>query len=485
MNARQLAFQTLRLIYNKGAFADVALDRTLRKAELSDADRRLLTELVYGVVRRRRTLDALINQLGKKKAHQQQPDIRVILHIGLYQLRYLDHIPDPAVVHSTVELTKKNGLARLKGFVNGFLRQYIRLAASGDPLWKGAGDLSVTQLGIQHSYPDWIVEVWSEQLGLAETEQLCEYLNQPPPIDLRVNALRTSSKAIRKALQAVGCAAIPLPLLPQAVRITSRTGPIEALPGFHEGEWVVQDSSAQLVSHLLEPQPGEVIIDACAAPGGKTTHIAELMQDEGIVWACDRYASRLRKVQANARRLGLQSIRLREADSRHMPAFHQQADRVLLDAPCSGLGTLNRHADARWRQTPERVAELVTLQRELLTEAAKWVKPGGVLVYATCTLHPDENEHNIQHFLAHHPQWRIVPPPAIGQAPAGQAPAGQAPAGQAPAGQAPARQAPARQAPARQARGVAPTFVTPEGWIKVWPHRDKMDGFFMVRLQYK
>ena len=445
MSARQLTFSTLRAIYHKGAFADVALDRTLRASTLSSPDRRLLTELVYGIVRRQRTLDALIDQLAKKKAHQQHPDIRIMLHIGLYQLRYLDHIPDSAAVHSTVELVKQSKLGRLKGFVNSLLRQYLRLSASGT--WDFASDappLSVTQIGIQHSYPDWIVQIWSEQIGLAETEALCEYLNQPPPLDLRVNPLKTSPEALKKALHAAGCATEALPFLPQAVRVTGATGPVRSLPGFDEGQWVVQDSSAQLVSHLLDPQPGETIIDACAAPGGKSTHMAELMQDEGIVWACDRYAARLRKVNANAKRLGLGAIRPHEADSRHIPDFHQQADRVLLDAPCSGLGTLNRHADARWRQSPERVVELVRLQEELLNEAANWVKAGGILVYATCSLHPDENEQQIQHFLAHHPTWQISPP---------------------------------------SIDSPAAAFTTPEGWVKVWPHRDHMDGFFMVRLQ--
>ncbi len=450
MSARQLAFSTLRVIYHKGAFADVALDRTLRAFTLSSVDRRLLTELVYGIVRRRRTLDALIDQLAKKKAHQQHPDIRVILHIGLYQLRYLDHIPDSAAVHSTVELVKQSKLGRLKGFVNSILRQYLRLSASGKlnllgiSTDQGIRDLSVTQIGIQHSYPDWIVQTWSEQIGLAETEALCAYLNQPPPLDLRVNPLRGSLDGLKKALHAAGYATEVLPFLPQVVRVTGATGPVRSLPGFDEGKWVVQDSSAQLVSHLLDPQAGETIIDACAAPGGKSTHIAELMQDEGIVWACDRYAARLRKVKANAKRLGLRAIRTHEADSRNIPDFYQQADRVLLDAPCSGLGTLNRHADARWRQTPERVAELVTLQQELLNEAANWVKVGGILVYATCSLHPNENEQQIQHFLAHHPTWQISAP---------------------------------------HAKSPAARFTTSEGWVKVWPHRNQMDGFFMVRLQ--
>ncbi|MBD1907063.1 methyltransferase domain-containing protein [Trichocoleus sp. FACHB-832] len=221
---------------------------------------------------------------------------------------------------------------------------------------------------------------------------------------------------------------------------------IEKLPGFSEGWWTVQDSSAQLVSYLLDPQPGEVVIDACAAPGGKTTHIAELMGDNGAVWACDKTASRLRKLKENAERLGLQSIQIQLGDSRSLTQFINTGDRVLLDAPCSGLGTLHRHADARWRQTPDTVRELSQLQGELLDQVATWVKPGGILVYATCTLHPLENEGVIHSFLERHQEWQISPP---------------------------------------NPNSPFSAFSTPAGWIKVWPQRHQMDGFFMVRLQQK
>lgn len=438
-NPRQLAFLALRSVQG-GAFADVALDRVLRGVELSAPDRRLLTELMYGSVRRQRSLDALISQLGKKRVEQQPPELCSILHLGLYQLRYLNQIPAAAAVNTTVELAKQNGFKGLSGFVNGLLRQYIRLAESQDPLQ--LPEDPVERLGVLHSYPNWIIKVWIEQLGLIETEQLCIWLNQPPSLDLRVNPLQASVKTVQSALQAAGVVAQPLPHLAQALRLT-KAGSIPSLPGFREGWWTVQDSSAQLVSHLLAPQTGEVVIDACAAPGGKTTHLAELIKDQGTVWACDRAASRLRKLQENAKRLNLHAIQTCVGDSRALPQFVSQGDRVLLDAPCSGLGTLHRHADARWRQTPETVQELSRLQTELLAQVATWVKPNKVLVYATCTLHPAENEAVIQQFLAHHPTWRIVPP---------------------------------------DPNSPAAMFATPEGWIKVWPHRHAMDGFFMVRL---
>lgn len=441
-NPRQIAFLALRDTHRHSAKADDALDKWLRQAKLSDLDRRLATELVYGCVRRMRTLDALIDQLAKKKSHQQPPDLRAILHTGLYQLRYLSHIPPSAAVDTAVELAKQNSLAGLAGFVNGLLRQYLRLAAdSADPLQLPFDP--VQRLGISHSYPDWIVKTWLDRLGFEETEQLCQWFNQSPTIDLRVNPLRASIEGVEAAMAEAGVAVSRVPNLPQALR-TRSAGAIQNLPGYREGWWAVQDSSAQLVCYLLDPQPGEVVIDACAAPGGKTTHIAELTGDRGTIWACDRSESRLEKVRENAGRLGLLSIQICAGDIRNFSQFAGAADRVLLDAPCSGLGTLHRRADARWRQTPETVRELSALQGELLAHVASFVKPGGAIVYATCTLNPPENESIIEAFLGSHPGWRIEPP-----------------------------------APDMPVAANA----CPEGWVRVWPHRHLMDGFFMVRLR--
>ncbi|WP_414527119.1 16S rRNA (cytosine(967)-C(5))-methyltransferase [Nodularia chucula] len=441
-NPRQIAFHALRDVH-KGAYADVALNRVLQKVNLPNHDRRLLTELVYGSVRRQRTLDALIDQLGSKKSHQQPKDLRSILHLGLYQLRYQERIPPSAAVNTTVQLAKENGFSGLTGFVNGLLRQYIRLGEKlPEPLQ--LPENPVSRLGILYSFPDWIIQVWLDELGLEQTELLCDWMNQTPTIDLRINPLRTTIADVEAALQTADVLVKRIPNLPQALRLIGSSGAINNLPGFSEGWWSVQDASAQLVGYLLDPQAGEVVIDACAAPGGKTTHIAELMGDEGEIWACDRTASRLRKLKENAQRLHLQSIQICTGDSRNLPQFYDKGDRLLLDAPCSGLGTLHRHADARWRQTPDSVAELSSLQAELLAHTSEFVKPGGVLVYATCTLHPAENEAVISTFLANHPHWQIQPPSI-------------------------------------NSRDY--TYATPQGWVKVWPHRHNMDGFFMVRLR--
>jgi len=443
-NSRQLAFLALKNVYQQKAYTDIALNRAIKSVdksvEISQTDRGFACELVYGIVRRQRTLDTLIDLLGKKKAAQQPPDLRIILHIGLYQLRYLDRIPTSAAVNTSVELTKDNGIAKLSGVVNGLLRGYLRQAANSDPLQ--LPENPVTRLGVLHSFPDWIVETWLQQLPMQEVDQLLTWFNQSPQIDLRVNTLKTTVAEVETVLKSVGVAVSAIPHLPQGLRI-EKAGAIADLPGYKQGWWVVQDSSAQLVTHLLDPQPGETIIDACAAPGGKTTHIAELMGDNGQIIACDRAEKKLNKVRENAGRLQLRSIQIQSGDSRDLAEFANTADRVLLDAPCSGLGTLHKRPDIRWRQTSESVEELFSLQRELLEQVATWVKPKGILVYATCTLNLLENEKVVQSFLESHPNWSLESTPT----------------------------------------SVASNFATSEGWIKVYPHRHNMDGFFMVKLK--
>ncbi|MGK7897820.1 MAG: 16S rRNA (cytosine(967)-C(5))-methyltransferase [Xenococcus sp. (in: cyanobacteria)] len=447
INSRQLAFEALQAIEQNQAYTDIALERVLHQRKISPRDRNLVCQLVYGVVRHRRSLDALIDNLGQKKAQKQPPKLRIILYLGLYQLAYLNQIPDSAAVNTSVELAKTQVLKKLAGVVNGILRNYLRqVEAKGNAfcdLVKLPKD-PIKQLGIIHSFPDWIVETWLQQLSIAETEQLLIWFNQTPSIDLRVNILRTSLEEVAKALKNVGVKSSRIPDLPQALRIEGGSGAINQLPGYREGWWSVQDSSAQLVTHLLDPQPGETIIDACAAPGGKTTHIAELISDRGMVWAFDRSEQRLRKVQANANRLQLKSIQIQAGDSRDLSQFPAQCDRVLLDVPCSGLGTLHKRPDIRWRQTQGKIAELSILQQELLTTAATWVKPQGILVYATCTINPQENEKVIQLFLDSHPDWSIAMPAS---------------------------------------KLIVNHFDLSQGWIKVYPHRYDMDGFFMVKLQ--
>lgn len=444
VNSRQLALEILHQIDQQKTYTDQALDRGLKSSSLSSQDRGLVTELIYGIIRRQRSLDTLIDQFGKKTSQQQPPKLRRILHLGLYQLRYLDHIPVSAAVNTSVELAKNNGFKNLSGVVNGILRQYSRLSDHHqiDPLIL-PNDLT-QRLGILYSFPDWLIDLWLNEFGETETEALCIWFNQTPTIDLRINSLKSSLNEVKEAFKAENMAYLELQNFPQTLRLTGNQRHIQKLPYFGEGAWTVQESSAQLVSYLLDPQPNEVIIDACAAPGGKTTHIAELMQDKGTIWACDAIPSRLKKIQQNLDRLLLKSIKLQVGDSRHCPQFKAIGDRVLLDVPCSGLGTLHRHPDIRWRQTPENIQKLTLLQKELLTEASTWVKPQGVLVYATCTLNRAENEDIILEFMKNNPNWQI--------------------------------ELPSHHFPLSD-------HFHPSGWLKILPHQHQMDGFFMVKMR--
>jgi 16S rRNA (cytosine967-C5)-methyltransferase len=442
LNPRQLVLFALNDL-ETGSFTDVVVDRLLGKFQLTGVDRNFFTELVHGIVRRKRTLDAIIDRLATQPADRQPPNLKQLLRLGLYQLRYLDRVPDSAAVNTTVDLAKASGLGGLSGVVNGILRQYIRLQAAGQEVLALPAD-PIARLGILYSFPDWTIEQWLTQLGEVETEQLCQAFNQAPKIDLRANVLKIDRAKLIELFQSAGIEAIPLPYVPQGLQFTGSVGAIDRLPGYHEGWWTVQDASAQLVTQLLDPQPGEVIIDACAAPGGKTTHIAESMGDTGRVIAVDKTASRLKKLQQNLTRLQLNAIEIVTGDSCGSIELTGTADRVLLDAPCSGLGTLHRRADARWQKTPAQIHELAKLQAQLLANTATWVKPGGVLVYATCTVHPLENAGVIAPFLKTHPDWQIELPPS--------------------------------DSPLSE-------LVSADGSIEVWPHRQQMDGFFMVKLR--
>ncbi|PNW45995.1 UNVERIFIED_CONTAM: 16S rRNA (cytosine(967)-C(5))-methyltransferase [Euhalothece sp. KZN 001] len=441
-NPRQVVFNALYDVILKDAYTEVAIDRAFQSSHFLPQNSGFVKELVSGIVRRQRTLDALISQFAKKP--QQPPKLRLILQIGLYQLRYLTQVPPSAAVDTSVELAKNNGLSKLSGVVNGILRQYIRQAETvADPLI--LPDDPIEKLGVKYSFPNWIIKLWRDEWGQETAEKLAAWFNQSPTIDLRINPLKVSKEAVEKAFMEANINYEFLSL-PYGLRLTSRVGNIQQLPGFSEGWWTVQDFSAQLVSYLLNPQPGETIIDACAAPGGKTTHIAELMGDDGLIWALDRASSRLKKVISNAERLQHKSIKTCVADVREMKQFQQTADRVLVDAPCSGLGTLHRRTDLRWRQTPENLVELSQLQQEILTAAATWVKPKGTLVYATCTLNPLENEDVIQTFLSNHPQWEIDLPPD---------------------------------------NFPSKSLVSASGGIKLIPTEHNSDGFFMVKLKHK
>ncbi len=391
-----------------GAYADVALERGLQKYSLIVSDRALVKEISFGAIRQRQILDSWIDYLAKVPALKQPPLLRWLLHVGLYQILYMDRIPAAAAVNTSVELAKSGKLFRLAPVVNGVLRSALRAKASGKELPIPKNDIE--GLAQKHSIPLWLAEKFVCWRGFKSAEDMAAASNRVPPIDLRVNRLRASAENLKEDFEAVGLGCNFIEGCPNGLRIASSSGDIRQWPGYKEGFWSVQDSSSQWVAPLLNVKPGERVLDACSAPGGKATQLAELMDDKGELWAVDRSAERLKRVINNAKRLGLTSLKVLAADAtllsqgRDCPTSFQK---ILVDAPCSGLGTLARHPDARWRITPKQVRELVALQANLLESLFFLLSPGGRMVYSTCTINPEENSTQIKDFLNRHRNLKL------------------------------------------------------------------------------
>jgi 16S rRNA (cytosine967-C5)-methyltransferase len=404
-----------------GAYADAALERELaalarRGERLSAADRALATEIAYGAIRQRGLLDGWIDALGRVPALRQPPALRWLLHVGLYQLLFSRRVPAPAAVNTTVALARSGALGRLAPVANALLRSLLRRRQGlVDPeAWDGLplpADPAAA-LALRRSLPLWLAAELLGWLPPPRAEAFALACNAVPAIDLRVQPLRSSREALLERFAAAGVAARALPDLPHGLTLLERSGDLRDLPGYAEGLWCVQDRGAQRIAPLLEPGPGQRILDACAAPGGKSTHLAELIGDRGEVWAVDRSEARLRRLERNAERLGLTAIRTLAADATRLgeesPEWQGRFDRILVDAPCSGLGTLARHPDARWRVTPEAIEGLVALQRQLLEGVLPLLAPGGRLVYATCTVDPRENGEVLAALLRTHADWRLL-----------------------------------------------------------------------------
>jgi 16S rRNA (cytosine967-C5)-methyltransferase len=416
LESRHCAWRVLQAVA-AGAYADAALERELARTPLAPLDRGLATELAYGSIRQRALLDAWITAHARVAAERQPPQLRWLLHVGLYQILFSERVPVSAAVSTSVELARRIGLVRLAPVVNAILRAVLRrrqdLPAPREA-WDGLilPNDPAAALALCHSLPSWLAADLLTWLPAGQAEAFARATNQPPALDLRINPLRTDIDAQLRGFAAAGVVALPLNDQPQALTLPDRYGDPRALPGFNEGHWCVQDRHAQAVVPLLAPQPGERILDACAAPGGKTTQIAEWLQDRGELWAVDRSEARLRRLQANADRLGHGVIQTLAADATLLaadrPAWIGYFDRILLDAPCSGLGTLARHADARWRVTPATIEELLVLQSRLLEALLPLLAPAGWLVYATCTVEPRENRGRIEALLQSHPGWQLL-----------------------------------------------------------------------------
>ncbi|EKP93737.1 ribosomal RNA small subunit methyltransferase RsmB [Thermaerobacter subterraneus DSM 13965] len=444
---REAAFLALLAAETGPVYVDQALARLLEGSGLPARERALATELAYGVARRQGSLDWALARWARRPPERLDPPVRVALRLGAYQLWHLDRIPDHAAVAESVELVRRHGPGYAAGFVNAVLRRAARHGFPHEAVPGAAEDLE-THLALTLAHPRWLVRRWLERLGPEETRRLLEANNRIPPLSARVNMLRADPRSLAAALAAQGVAVEPGRFLPEALRLGHGVSPAE-LEAFQQGALTWQDESSMLAVHVLDPRPGQLVLDVAAAPGGKSTHMAERMGDRGRVVACDVDPGRLEKVRAAARRLGLRSVEPLALDGRLLPErFAGQADRVLADVPCSGLGVIARRPDLRWRKTPEDLKALAALQGELLRAAAACLKPGGVLVYSTCTTEPEENQQVVEGFLREGgDRFAAVD------------------------------LRPRLPAPLRDEPG------TERGWLQLWPHRHGVDGFFIACLQ--
>ena len=444
-NPRRAAFDVLYRIEKERSYADILINRELTGGTLQGPDRGLFTELVYGTLRRQGTLDHIIGQFSRQPLGKLERNVLLLLRNGLYQIFYLDRVPVSAAVNETVKLAHTIA-PRAAGFINAVLRRADR---ERDAIRYPNRDRDPAgYLAARHSHPRWLAETWVRQLGVEEAERLAEAMSAAAPFTLRVNSLKGDRDGVIGRLAAEGVVAVPTEFSPDGLRVTGHIH-LPLLSSFREGLFTVQDESSQLAARLLAPRPGEKLLDLCAAPGGKTTHLAQLMENRGSIVACDTAQKKLVLIEETAARLGIGIIttRLLDASRPPLPFAAGEFDRVLVDAPCSGLGVLRRNPEGKWWKSAENIAELAALQKTLLRNAAAMLRPGGTLVYATCSTSREENEQVMEDFLSQTADFVL-----------------------------------------EDGRELFPEWhdlFTGEGYFRSWPHRHGMDGFFAARLRKK
>lgn len=411
-NARKAAALLVSQILGQGGYTNIVLSNYLRKHSLSSQNRRFLTQLVYGTVKASGSIDWYLAKAVGRPLAQVDEVLLQLLRLSFYQLLYLDSVPPRAVVNEGVEAARELAGEGAAKFVNGVLRGFLRQRTS--PVYalpRPEEDLA-GYLALTYSHPRFLVKRWLGAYGREAVVELLRFNNQPAPLSLRVNSRRLSREELAERLQGAGIATTPSVWSREGLNCTGPAS-IKELQQAAPGLFYIQGEEAQLVAPLLTPEPGERLLDLCAAPGGKSTHLAQLLGQGGRVTACDIYPKKLRLLQANARWLGLTNIDIQLLqDGRLVKEEWLEAfDGVLVDAPCSGLGVLRQRAELRWRRTREELKVFAPLQTALLTTASRYVKPQGRLLYSTCTIEASENHYVVEAFLAQQPQWRRLPFP--------------------------------------------------------------------------
>ncbi|RHW36460.1 16S rRNA (cytosine(967)-C(5))-methyltransferase RsmB [Neobacillus notoginsengisoli] len=401
-NVRETALELLETIEKNQAYSNLLLNHTIEKNKLPQKDIGLLTELVYGTLQRSMTLDYFLSPF-LKKGKKADPWVIHLLKLTVYQMLYLDRIPDRAAIFEAVEIAKKRGHKGISSMVNGVLRSIQR---EGVPSLEEIKDPS-ERLAIETSHPTWLVKRWLDQFGYEKTKEMCEINLTAPLQTARVNLTRMTRDDCIKHLESEGFKVEASPIIPEAIRALK--GNLAHSSAFKEGLLTIQDESSMLAAYALGVKEDETILDACAAPGGKSTHIAEKLSGTGKVISLDLHEHKVKLIRDNASRLGLRNIEASAMDSRNASGSFQPetVDRILLDAPCSGLGVMRRKPDMKYTKREKDLERLVQIQQELLDSVAPLLKKGGILVYSTCTVDKGENQDSVAAFLQRHPEFEF------------------------------------------------------------------------------
>jgi len=441
---RAICFEILNRIEKTDSHLDWLLtDSFKRYRHLTPLDRAFLTELTYGTLRWREKLDWVIRHLSKVPFEKVEPKIINLLRLGIYQLLFLTRTPASAAVNESVEIAKTLRGKGGAGFVNGILRSLIR--QKEEIPYPGGDEDPAFHLSVVQSYPLWLTRRWVKEIGPEEARKVAEFNNRRSVLTLRVNSLKIDRETLFEKLREKGLRPHPTSFSEEGILVEDPP-PTSELPFMKEGLYILQDEASQLVTNLLDPKPGERILDACAAPGGKTTHIAQRMGNKGEIDALDLTREKLDRIEEACQRLEIKIIKTIKGDASRPLPFSQEMkfDRILADVPCSGFGTLRKNPDLKWRRGEEDIQRLSELQFSILKNLSDYLREEGILVYSTCTLFHEENEDVIERFLIDHPEFHLDPMPSI---------------------------LPERCQP-----------FTEKGYFKTFPPKDEMDGFFAARL---
>lgn len=446
ITSRELALRILSRVEEESAYANLLMQKSLH--ELSNPrDRQLTTLLVNGTLKNRLTLDYALRRHLRKPMSELPQEVRWILRTSAFQILYLAKIPPAVAVHEGVELTKR-GQGKYTALVNSVLRRVLE--TGWEITWPSAEKEPVRYLSVRYSHPEWMVKRWLKRYGFAETEALCQANNEPAPVWIRTNTLKIDREGLIQRLENEGVTVKRGERVPESL-IIEDFGSVEKLPSFREGLFTVQDESSQLIAHVLNPRAGDRVLDACSAPGGKTTHLAQKMEDQGEIVAFDVHPHKLDLIEGLAERLGITIIQPRLGDARELPGVEDLTrQKVLVDAPCSGLGVIRRRADMRWHKKEEEIKELPLLQLAILERAAKCVEVGGELVYSTCTIEPEENFEVVKTFRMKHPEF--IPVNLVDELPY----------------------------PLMDERDQRQAM---RGMLQILPHKHGMDGFFLAKFR--